>query len=89
MIEAHAHTHIQYTVAPALVGAVVLIAFCKSSDYFRERGFHQSGSSVFSLVGYILLATISSSNIPVLYLAMFLCTIGVSFIPRTKYRQRQ
>ncbi|CEJ62628.1 hypothetical protein PMG11_11123 [Penicillium brasilianum] len=65
-----------YTVAPALVGAVFLIAFCKSSDYFRERGFHQSASSVFSLVGYILLATISSSNIHILYFAMFLCTMG-------------
>lgn len=77
--------HMQYTVAPALVGAIVLIAFCKSSDYFRERGFHQSGSSVFSLVGYILLATTSSSDIHILYFAMFLCTMGVSPTRLPKY----
>ncbi|CAK7231728.1 hypothetical protein SBRCBS47491_008029 [Sporothrix bragantina] len=65
-----------YTVAPALVGAVVLVTFCKSSDHFHERGFHQAAASVLSLVGYIILATVSSTNTAVLYFAMFLCTMG-------------
>lgn len=35
-------------------------------------------SAVVSLVGYIILDTISTTNTSVLYFAMFLCTIGVS-----------
>lgn len=64
--------------APALTGAVFLIAWCKSSDHFRERGFHITTSTVISLVGYILLGTVDTTNTSVLYFAMFLCTIGVS-----------
>ncbi|KAH7014555.1 major facilitator superfamily domain-containing protein [Microdochium trichocladiopsis] len=65
-----------YTVAPALTGAVVLIAYCKSSDHFRERGDHMAGSFVVSLVGYALLFTIDPTNTSILYFAIFLCTLG-------------
>ncbi|KAH8893169.1 MFS general substrate transporter [Thozetella sp. PMI_491] len=40
------------------------------------RGFHAAAANVVSLVGYILLATIETSNTSVLYFAIFLCTIG-------------
>lgn len=65
-----------YTVAPALTGAVILVLWCKSSDYFHERGFHVAASILVSLVGYVILFTIDTSNTAVLYFAMFLCTIG-------------
>ncbi|KAJ6443733.1 Lovastatin diketide synthase LovF [Purpureocillium lavendulum] len=65
-----------YTIAPALTGAVFLVCWCKSSDYFRERGGHITASTVVSLIGYIILLTINTSNTAVLYFAMFLCTIG-------------
>ncbi|KAI2640711.1 retrograde regulation protein 2 [Hypomontagnella submonticulosa] len=68
-----------YTVAPALTGAVILVLWCKSSDYFHERGFHVAASILVSLVGYVILFTIDTSNTAVLYFAMFLCTIGVSY----------
>ncbi|KAH8657855.1 major facilitator superfamily domain-containing protein [Xylariales sp. PMI_506] len=65
-----------YTVAPALTGAVVLVLWCKSSDHFHERGFHLAASLMVSLIGYILLITISTTSTSVLYFAMFLCTMG-------------
>ncbi|GJN71839.1 hypothetical protein PLICBS_005908 [Purpureocillium lilacinum] len=65
-----------YTVAPALTGAVFLVCWCKSSDYFRERGLHATASTIISLVGYLILITINTSNTSVLYFAMFLCTAG-------------
>uniref|UniRef100_A0A0B7K8I7 Major facilitator superfamily (MFS) profile domain-containing protein n=1 Tax=Bionectria ochroleuca TaxID=29856 RepID=A0A0B7K8I7_BIOOC len=65
-----------YTVAPALTGAVFLVAWCKLSDRLRERGFHMAASAVVSLTGYIVLSTIDTNNTSVLYFAMFLCTIG-------------
>lgn len=58
------------------MGAVVLVAICKSSDYFHERGFHEAVASLLSLVGYVILATISNTNTAVLYFAVFLCTMG-------------
>lgn len=64
--------------APALVGAVLWVAWYKSSDYFRERGFQIPLSAVVSLAGDIILDTISPTNTAILYFAMFLCTIGAS-----------
>ncbi|CAI6070555.1 unnamed protein product [Clonostachys chloroleuca] len=65
-----------YTVAPALTGAVFLVAWCKLSDRLRERGFHMAASAIVSLIGYVILSTIDTNNTSVLYFAMFLCTIG-------------
>lgn len=65
----------KYTVAPALTGAVFLVAWSKSSDHFKERGLHITAAGIVSLVGFILLATISTNGL--LYFAIFLCTIGV------------
>lgn len=79
---------IQYTVAPALTGAVLLICWCRSSDHFRERGGHITASTAVSLTGYIILLTINTSNTAVLYFAMFLCTIGVSFARKRQERSK-
>ncbi|CAH0047345.1 unnamed protein product [Clonostachys solani] len=64
------------TIAPALVGAITLICFCRSSDHFYERGYHIGGSLVLSFVGYIILYCGENKAWGVLYFAMFLCTMG-------------
>ncbi|KAL2418597.1 MFS-type transporter efuF [Exophiala dermatitidis] len=65
-----------YTVAPALTGAVFLVAWCKSSDYFRERGLHIAAAGLLSLIGYVILVSIGTDQTGVLYFAMFICTTG-------------
>ncbi|RAH40625.1 MFS general substrate transporter [Aspergillus brunneoviolaceus CBS 621.78] len=70
-----------WTVAPNLVGAVVLLCVAWSSDYFRERGFHTVFSLVLSLIGMIILATIDVlDNKGVAYFACFLMAAG-AYIP--------
>ncbi|PLB51500.1 MFS general substrate transporter [Aspergillus steynii IBT 23096] len=70
-----------WTVAPNLVGAVILLCVAKSSDYFRERGFHIVFSLILSLVGMIILATIDVlANKGVAYFACFLMAAG-AYIP--------
>ncbi|OJJ68433.1 hypothetical protein ASPBRDRAFT_133237 [Aspergillus brasiliensis CBS 101740] len=70
-----------WTVAPNLVGAVVLLCVAKSSDHFRERTFHIVFSLVISLVGMVILATIDVlGNKGVAYFACFLMAAG-SYIP--------
>ncbi|PYI09266.1 MFS general substrate transporter [Aspergillus sclerotiicarbonarius CBS 121057] len=70
-----------WTVAPNLVGAVVLLCVAKSSDYFRERTFHIVFSLVVSLVGMLILATIDVlGHKGVAYFACFLMAAG-SYIP--------
>ncbi|PYH80964.1 MFS general substrate transporter [Aspergillus uvarum CBS 121591] len=70
-----------WTVAPNLVGAVVLLCVAWSSDYFRERGFHTVFSLVLSLIGMIILATIDVlNNKGVAYFACFLMAAG-AYIP--------
>ncbi|CAH0042238.1 unnamed protein product [Clonostachys rhizophaga] len=64
------------TIAPALVGAITLICFCRSSDHFYERGYHIGSSLVLSFVGYIILYCGENKGWGVLYFAMFLCTMG-------------
>ncbi|KAJ9149114.1 Retrograde regulation protein 2 [Pleurostoma richardsiae] len=65
-----------YTVAPALTGAALLVIWCRLSDHFRERGLHSAAAIIVSLVSYIILMTVSTNSMGVLYFAMFLCTIG-------------
>ncbi|KAJ5585255.1 uncharacterized protein N7459_005055 [Penicillium hispanicum] len=70
-----------WTVAPNLVGAVVLLCVAKSSDYFRERKFHIIFSLTISLVGMVILAAIDVlHNKGVAYFACFLMAAG-SYIP--------
>ena len=70
-----------WTVAPNLVGAVVLLCVAKSSDYFRERTFHIVFSLVVSLMGMLILATIDVlGHKGVAYFACFLMAAG-SYIP--------
>lgn len=69
----------QYTVAPAIVAAVILVALCFSSDHFRERGYHIVFALSLSLIGYIILATIDvEEHKGIAYMAMFFMTAGVS-----------
>ncbi|RDW61141.1 uncharacterized protein DSM5745_10639 [Aspergillus mulundensis] len=70
-----------WTVAPNLVGAVVLLAVAKSSDYFRERSMHIILSLLISLVGMLILAAINvGNNKGVAYFACFLLASG-AYIP--------
>lgn len=60
---------------------MVLLAVCKSSDYFRERTFHIIVSLVISLVGMIILAAIDAvENKGVAYFACFMMA-GGAYIP--------
>ncbi|CAK7212875.1 hypothetical protein SBRCBS47491_001612 [Sporothrix bragantina] len=65
-----------YTVAPAITAAVFLVAFCFSSDRFRERGYHLCAVLTVTIVGYVILITIDTSNLAVSYFALFLTTVG-------------
>ncbi|EED15609.1 allantoate permease, putative [Talaromyces stipitatus ATCC 10500] len=70
-----------WTVAPNLVGAVVLLCVAKSSDYFRERTFHIVFSLTLSLVGMVILAAIDViQHKAVAYFACFLMASG-AYIP--------
>lgn len=70
-----------WTVAPNCVGFVVLLCFAKSSDHFRERGFHVVAALTISLVGMIILASIDAlKNKGVAYFACFLMASG-AYIP--------
>lgn len=70
-----------WTVAPNLVGAVVLLCVAISSDYFRERTFHIVFSLTLSLVGMLILAVLNvTQHKGVAYFACFLMTAG-SYIP--------
>ncbi|KAE8326659.1 MFS general substrate transporter [Aspergillus sergii] len=70
-----------WTVAPNLVGAVVLLCVAKSSDYFRERTFHIVFSLALSLVGMVILAAIDViQHKGVAYFACFLMASG-AYIP--------
>ncbi|KAJ5948480.1 hypothetical protein N7454_001787 [Penicillium verhagenii] len=70
-----------WTVAPNLVGAVVLLCVAKSSDFFRERTIHIVFSLALSLVGMVILAAIDVlDNKGVAYFACFLMAAG-AYIP--------
>lgn len=70
-----------WTVAPNLVGAVVLLCVAISSDYFRERTFHIVFSLVLSLIGMLILVALNvTQHKGVAYFACFLMAAG-SYIP--------
>ncbi|OGM47495.1 hypothetical protein ABOM_002574 [Aspergillus bombycis] len=70
-----------WTVAPNLVGAVVLLGVAKSSDYFRERTFHIVFSLTLSLVGMVILVAMDVLHHKgVAYFACFLMASG-AYIP--------
>jgi hypothetical protein len=69
----------QFTVAPAITAACVVLAVAYSSDHFQERGFHMVPVLTLSLIGYIILMVVDMHTQKALaYFAIFLCTIGVS-----------
>lgn len=70
-----------WTVAPNCVGFVVLLCFAKSSDYFRERGFHIVAALTISLIGMIVLAGIDVlQHSGVAYFACFMMAAG-AYVP--------
>ncbi|KAL4915022.1 major facilitator superfamily domain-containing protein [Aspergillus aurantiobrunneus] len=70
-----------WTVAPNLVGAVILLCVAKSSDHFRERSLHIIFSLTVSLAGMLILACIDVVNHKaVSYFACFLLAAG-AYIP--------
>lgn len=70
-----------WTVAPNCAGFVVLLCFAKSSDYFRERGFHIVGALSISLTGMVVLASIDAvKHQSVAYFSCFLMAAG-AYIP--------
>ncbi|KAK2806567.1 hypothetical protein FQN51_006533 [Onygenales sp. PD_10] len=70
-----------WTVAPNMVGSVVLLAVAYSSDHFRERSFHTVFALVLSGIGMVILATIDvDANKGVAYFACFLMAAG-AYIP--------
>jgi MFS family permease len=67
------------TVAPNIVGAVSLVCFANSSDYFRHRALHIIGGLTLTMVGFIILAKIDVlTNKGVAYFACFLLCAGCS-----------
>ena len=64
------------TVAPNLWGALMILIIAYSSDRNRERTGHLMFCYSCSLVGYVLLYTVSPSNKAVLYFATFVLTTG-------------
>ncbi|KAL0071860.1 hypothetical protein AAF712_000782 [Marasmius tenuissimus] len=68
-----------YTVAPNVVGTVMLLILAFSSDYFRERSIHICIPLAISLVGFIVLGSINPvERRNVAYFACFLLTMGAS-----------
>jgi hypothetical protein len=64
--------------APTITAAVILIVIWFSSNYFSERGLNMVGMLSISVIGYILLMTVSlETQRGVAYFAVFLTTIGV------------
>lgn len=66
-----------YTVAPNLVGALVLFAIARSSDHHRERSAHLILALLLTFVGWvILLAANPATHVPLAYFACFLLCGG-------------
>ncbi|KAM0746363.1 MFS general substrate transporter [Meredithblackwellia eburnea MCA 4105] len=65
------------TVAPNIVGALCVILFTQSSDYFRERSFHITFALLVTMIGFVILGTIDVlSHKAVAYFACFLLSAG-------------
>ncbi|KAL1632577.1 hypothetical protein SLS56_003476 [Neofusicoccum ribis] len=66
-----------YTVAPNLVGAVILLCIARSSDRFRERSGHLTLALLITFVGWIILLVLNpAEHVPVAYFACFLLCGG-------------
>jgi MFS family permease len=66
-----------YTVAPNLVGAVILFCIAKSSDRFRERSGHMMLAMGITFIGWVILASLDpAKHIAVAYFACFLLCGG-------------
>lgn len=66
-----------YTVAPNVVGALVLLCIARSSDRFRERSGHLVFALLVTFVGWVILLALNpAAHIPVAYFACFLLCAG-------------
>ncbi|KAJ7859580.1 MFS general substrate transporter [Mycena leptocephala] len=64
------------TVAPYVVGWVMVVLQAWHSDRTRDRGYHIMLSTAISFVGYIILATAVQKSVGAAYFAMFLVIGG-------------
>ncbi|KAH7054285.1 major facilitator superfamily domain-containing protein [Macrophomina phaseolina] len=66
-----------YTIAPNLVGALVLLLIARSSDHFRERSAHLILALLITFTGWLILLSLNpATHIPVAYFACFLLCAG-------------
>ncbi|KAH9902018.1 MFS general substrate transporter [Xylariomycetidae sp. FL2044] len=66
-----------YTVAPNLVGAVILFCIARSSDRFRERSGHLIFALLITFVGWIILLSLNPvEHVAVAYFGCFLLCGG-------------
>ncbi|KAK1980694.1 major facilitator superfamily transporter [Colletotrichum cereale] len=73
-------TTLLLTAPPYVFAAVASLCNARSSDYFRERGYHMIGPVTVAILGYIICT--ATSNVPARYAASFLY-IGVGTLGRT------
>ncbi|EEB88313.1 hypothetical protein MPER_13919, partial [Moniliophthora perniciosa FA553] len=66
-----------YTVAPNVVGTVMLLILAFSSDHFRERSVHICIPLAITLVGFVVFGAIDViAHRNVAYFCCFLMTMG-------------
>lgn len=74
------------TVAPYLVGWLLVIAQAWHSDRTHDRGWHIVVSASTSLVGYMILAVASENSVGAAYFSLFLVVSGLySLFPLVMY----
>ncbi|OJD33442.1 high-affinity nicotinic acid transporter [Diplodia corticola] len=67
-----------YTVAPNVVGALVLLCTARSSDVLRERSAHLVFALLVTFAGWVILLALDepAAHVPVAYFACFLLCAG-------------
>ncbi|KAK6197422.1 major facilitator superfamily domain-containing protein [Scheffersomyces amazonensis] len=68
-----------YTVAPNIWGAIVLVALCFASDYFKVRSIFVCFAVLCTLLGFLVFGVIETQkHLGVAYFSCFLMTMGAS-----------
>ncbi|EFQ35954.1 major facilitator superfamily transporter [Colletotrichum graminicola M1.001] len=73
-------TTLLLTAPPYVFAAVASLCNARSSDHFKERGYHMIGPVIAAILGYIVCT--ATGNVPARYAASFLY-IGVGTLGRT------
>lgn len=61
---------------PYLLACIVTLLVSFSAGHFKERGYHIIGTTMIGIVGYLLLATLTSYGSKVLYIATCITCVG-------------